>query len=197
MRSSAAEVVHWANAMHTPGLNFAETVYPGYQGLVIASGQLRTMTWGFPVRLKHMKPTSKPKPVTNARNDKLHSSFWKPSFEARRCLIPSCGDQPPSGATLHNGHGDSCEQMAEVHDRMPVVLKLDHWAKWTEGSPAEAFDLVQTWCAPLAIDRTDRRWGRLIFPVCFSSVRRALTEPQPTAWCSSVSGIPSERSTRA
>ena len=46
MRGSAAEVAQWSNAMTTPGLNFAETVYPGYQGLVIESGKLLTMTLG-------------------------------------------------------------------------------------------------------------------------------------------------------
>ena len=98
MRRTAAEVAHWAHAMAPPGLNFAETVYPGYQGLVVEGGQVRSMTWGFPVRLKHMKPTSKPKPVTNARDDKLHTSFWKPSFEARRCIIPATEWAEPQGA---------------------------------------------------------------------------------------------------
>jgi putative SOS response-associated peptidase YedK len=190
MRHSADEVANWSSAMTTPGLNFAETVYPGYQGLVIEGGHVRTMTWGFPVRLKHMKPTSKPKAVTNARNDKLHSPFWKPSFEARRCLIPATEWAEPQGeprkmtCTWHSlpdcelfaiaglwrptaewGDAytmvmvDSCEQMAEIHDRMPVILKREDWAQWTAGSSAEAFDLVRTWCDPLTIDRTDQRWG--------------------------------------
>lgn len=30
----------------------------------------------------------KPKPVNNARTDKLDSFFWRYSFEERRCLIP-------------------------------------------------------------------------------------------------------------
>lgn len=95
-RRSAAEV---AQHFHVePGnvapFNSAEEVYPGYPGMVIREieGQrvLQSMTWGFPVRLKGMKPTSKPKPVNNARDDKLMStrSIWKPSFEQRRCLIP-------------------------------------------------------------------------------------------------------------
>lgn len=190
MRRSAAEVAHWANAMAEPGLNFADIVFPGYQGLVVEGGQVRSMTWGFPVRLKSMKPTSKPKAVTNARNDKLHTSFWKPSFEARRCLIPATAWAEPQGeprrmtCTWHSlpdcdlfaiaglwrptsewGDAytmvmvDSCEQMAEVHDRMPVILKRDEWAQWTEGTPAEAFELVQTWCEPLMIEQTDQRWG--------------------------------------
>lgn len=47
------------------------------------------MVWGFPLSLKGKSGQPlKPKPVNNAREDKLGSSFWKPSFERRRCLIP-------------------------------------------------------------------------------------------------------------
>lgn len=73
----------------TPG-----DVYPGGQGFVIrqegAERVMQAMTWGFPVCLKGMKPTSKPKPVNNARDDKLLTGFWKHWFitPAHRCLIP-------------------------------------------------------------------------------------------------------------
>lgn len=76
------------------GFNVPEEVYPGYPGLVVreegGSRIIDQMTWGFPVRLKGMKPTSKPKPVNNARDDKLMSPFWKRWFTdpANRCLIP-------------------------------------------------------------------------------------------------------------
>lgn len=74
--------------------NGAEDIYPGYPGMVVREVKgrrvLQSMTWGFPVRLRTMKPTSKPKTVNNARDDKLLDprSIWKPSFEQRRCLIP-------------------------------------------------------------------------------------------------------------
>lgn len=43
-------------------------------------------SWGFPLLRKGYAP----KPVTNVRDDKvLTSSFWRPSFEARRCLVPA------------------------------------------------------------------------------------------------------------
>ncbi|KHK89066.1 SOS response-associated peptidase [Novosphingobium malaysiense] len=75
-----------------PGVpvNFAEEVYPGYPGLVVADGALRSMTWGFPLVLKSRKTGQplKPKPVNNAREDKLHTAFWRDSFENRRCLVP-------------------------------------------------------------------------------------------------------------
>ncbi|MCC6828268.1 MAG: SOS response-associated peptidase family protein [Novosphingobium sp.] len=72
--------------------NAAEEVYPGYPGMVVREQEghrvLQSMSWGFPVRLKSMKPTSKPKAVNNARDDKLGTPFWRPSFESRRCIIP-------------------------------------------------------------------------------------------------------------
>lgn len=75
------------------GANSAEEVYPGYPSLVVTGApegrQLRSMIWGFPFQRKGAKGQPlKPKPINNARTDKLGSSFWKPSFEARRCLIP-------------------------------------------------------------------------------------------------------------
>jgi putative SOS response-associated peptidase YedK len=71
------------------GANFAEEVYPGYPGLVVAEGKARAMNWGFPLVLTGKQGQKlKAKPVTNARDDKLTTAFWRASFEARRCLIP-------------------------------------------------------------------------------------------------------------
>lgn len=86
-----------ADLFRTPatyGFNAADDVYPGYPGIVVREHEgarvLQSMNWGFPVRLKNMKPTSKPKPVNNARDDKLLTPFWKHWFitPAQRCLIP-------------------------------------------------------------------------------------------------------------
>ncbi|WP_159975922.1 MULTISPECIES: SOS response-associated peptidase [unclassified Novosphingobium] len=53
---------------------------------------------------------------------------------------------------------DGCEQMSDVHDRMPTILRREDWARWTEGSPDEAFELLRTWDGPLVVDRTDEPW---------------------------------------
>lgn len=89
LNRTAAEVAQLFNAIADPGANFAEEVYPGYPGLVVAEGRVRAMTWGFPLSLrgKQGQPL-KPKPVNNTRSDKLLGGFWRPSFAARRCLIP-------------------------------------------------------------------------------------------------------------
>ena len=75
------------------GANIGAEVYPGYPGAVVVrtetGGQLRRMTWGFPLALTGKQGQKlKPRPVNNARSDKLDSFMWRYSFEERRCLIP-------------------------------------------------------------------------------------------------------------
>ncbi|MFZ1744123.1 MAG: SOS response-associated peptidase family protein [Pontixanthobacter sp.] len=90
MTKTTDEVSKWFDAESTAhGTNIAAEIYPGYPGLVIADAKLRSMTWGFPLSRKGANgQLLKPKPVNNARTDKLHGYFWRPSFEQRRCLIP-------------------------------------------------------------------------------------------------------------
>ncbi|HSG34329.1 MAG TPA: SOS response-associated peptidase family protein [Sphingomonadaceae bacterium] len=71
------------------GANVGSEVYPGYPGLVVAQGEVRAMHWGFPLALRGKSGQMlKPRPVNNARTDKLSGGFWRSSFEQRRCLIP-------------------------------------------------------------------------------------------------------------
>jgi putative SOS response-associated peptidase YedK len=90
MTKNADEVANWFAAVNdAAGANFGAEVYPGYPGLVVAEGHVRQMAWGFPVVLKGKKGQPlKPKPVNNARDDKLLTAFWRDSFAKRRCLIP-------------------------------------------------------------------------------------------------------------
>ncbi len=94
MAKSQDEVAHFFDAIAqdmavSPGGNAPEMVYPGYPGMVLAEGKLQQMVWGFPLALTGAKGQPlKPKPVNNARADKLKSPFWSASFRARRCLIP-------------------------------------------------------------------------------------------------------------
>ena len=90
MTKGRDEVARWFGALdQATGANFGEEVFPGYPGLVMADGSLRQMTWGFPFSMKGAKGQPlKPKPVNNARTDKLDTFFWRDSFANRRCLIP-------------------------------------------------------------------------------------------------------------
>lgn len=93
-RATAAEMARVFAVDVPAGSNAPEEVYPTFPGMVIRQqgGQrvAQQMSWGFPLRLKTMKPTSKPKPVNNARDDKLLTPFWKRWFVGTeyRCLIP-------------------------------------------------------------------------------------------------------------
>ena len=171
--------------------NRGDAVYPGYPGLVVADGVVRTMTWGFPLVLtgRNGQPL-KPKAVTNAREDKLHTAFWKASFAARRCLIPVSawaeaegvagrmtrtwyalpGDAPFAVAGLWRPTDtwgdafamvmvDANPQMAEVHDRMPVLLARSDWQAWVGGATRTAVSLCRTWQGELLVDRTTERWA--------------------------------------
>jgi len=90
MTKNASEVAAWFRAVEgAGGANFAAEVYPGYTGLVVTDGAVWAMNWGFPLVLKGKQGQPlKPRPVNNARSDKLGSPFWRASFAARRCLIP-------------------------------------------------------------------------------------------------------------
>jgi putative SOS response-associated peptidase YedK len=89
MDSSTAEVARLFKAMIGSSSNAPAEIYPGYPGLVIAGGELRSMVWGFPLVLKGKSGQPlKPKPCNNTRADKLDSFMWRYSFEERRNLIP-------------------------------------------------------------------------------------------------------------
>jgi putative SOS response-associated peptidase YedK len=185
------EIAHLFGARTGQGANFAAEVYPGYPGLVVAEGEARVMTWGFPLALKGKSGQMlKPKPVNNAREDKLGTAFWRASFERRRCLIPVSAWAEAEGVkgamtrtwyslvgedvfavagiwrpTEEWGHAysmvmvDGCAQMADVHDRMPVVLARMTGNSGSAGTPAEAFALCQTCPSELLVERTPERWA--------------------------------------
>ncbi|WP_394657630.1 SOS response-associated peptidase [uncultured Novosphingobium sp.] len=191
MNKPIDEVGRLFRAQPQIGANFAAEVYPGYPGLVVANGQLGTMTWGFPLVLKSKKTGAplKPKPVNNAREDKLNTPFWRDSFARRRCLIPVTAwaeAEGPKGSMTRTWHAldghelfavagvwrrteewgaaysmvmvDGCEQMADIHDRMPTILRQEDWAQWTDGTPNEAIQLCQVYPDLLRIERTSEPW---------------------------------------
>ena len=191
MTRTVDEIAHLFDAVPDRGANFGAEVYPGYPGLVVAEGQARAMTWGFPLVLKGKQGQPlKPRPVTNAREDKLGTAFWRDSFAHRRCLIPVSAWAEAEGAkgrmtrtwyalpggeefavaglwraTAEWGHAytmvmvDGSPQMAEVHDRMPVILARGDWEQWIGGAPEEAFALCRTWPGPLTVNQTGERWA--------------------------------------
>ena len=193
VKSSQTEIADFFDAIvQDAGGNLADEVYPGYPAPVVAQGKVRPMTWGFPFQRTGAKGQPlKPRPVNNARTDKLKSFFWRDSFENRRCLIPvtrfaeaegvrgsmtrtwfSMPDSPlfavagiwretdEWGAASSMIMTNASDQVARVHDRMPVVLRREDWSQWLTGTPGEAFDLCVPYAAKLSIDRTQDPWVR-------------------------------------
>lgn len=173
------------------GSNLADEVYPGLPGLVIAEGQARAMNWGFPLVLTGKQGQKlKPKPVTNAREDKLLTGFWRDSFVHRRCLVPVSGwaeAEGEKGRMTRTWYGlpgedvfavaglwrpsaewgevytlvmvDGHPQMAQVHDRMPLILSHAAQRYWLEGAPEDALALCRTWVGDLTVERTSQLWS--------------------------------------
>lgn len=195
MRKSVAEVAaHFGVTNFSPS-NAPEEIYPGRPGLVVHNldGQriMRSMAWGFPLRLNGMKPESKPKPVNNVRTDKLDSFMWRYSFAERRCLIPVTEfaeaegekgaktrtwfslpdeevfavagiwrDTDEWGLAYSIVMTEACIHVADVHDRMPVILSRETWEDWLDGPPDAARLLCQPYPAEMAVRRTIDPWVR-------------------------------------
>lgn len=191
MTATISEVANMFGANPLVGANVPAEIYPGYPGLVVADGQLRSMTWGFPLVLKGKQGQPlKPRPINNAREDKLRSPFWRDSFVRRRCLIPVSAWAEAEGEkgrmtrtwyslpdddlfavaglwrqtqewgdTYAMVMVDGCEQMSDVHDRMPVILPRASWQAWTDDLPEAALGLCAVWGSDLLVNRTPDRWA--------------------------------------
>ena len=79
--------------------NPLDAIFPGYQAPVVRRAddgerELVMMHWGFVL----LQAGKAPRRVTNVRDDKiLSSTFWKGSFEERRCLVPASSYCEPKG----------------------------------------------------------------------------------------------------
>ena len=49
--------------------------------------------------------------------------------------------------------------MASIHDRMPVIIAPDNWARWQLGSPDQAKALCLPWSGGLTVERTAEPWS--------------------------------------
>ncbi|MBB3035113.1 SOS response-associated peptidase [Alteriqipengyuania lutimaris] len=53
---------------------------------------------------------------------------------------------------------EASDQVAPVHNRMPVVLPREAWATWLGGTPQEAYRLCRPFAGALAIERSEEPW---------------------------------------
>lgn len=193
LTNANSEVAHLFDAVVGQVGNTGGDVYPGYPGLVVAAGELRSMVWGFPLVLKSKKTGQplKPQPVNNARADKLDSFMWRYSFAERRCLIPVTEfaeaegepgsktrtwfslpnqdlfavagiwrDTPEWGPAYSMVMTEACIHVADVHDRMPVILRREDWGDWLDGPPDAAGLLCRPYRELMAVNRTADPWVR-------------------------------------
>lgn len=203
MTKAHAEVARLFSASLGSVGNVGEEIFPGYPGLVVAppagggetrARELRSMAWGFPLVLKGKDGQPlKPRPVNNARADKLDSFMWRYSFQERRCLIPVTAfaeaegekgaktrtwftlpdqevfavaglwrDTPEWGPAYTMVMTEACQHVADVHDRMPVILRRADWADWLDCSPDAAGLLCRPYPELMVCERTAERWVRRI-----------------------------------
>ena len=192
MTKGTAEVANLFRGVVGSVGNYAREVYLGYPGLVMVGGELRSMVWGFPLVLKGKNGQPlKPKPINNARADKLDGFMWRYSFQERRCLIPVTEfaeaegekgaktrtwfclpdqplfavaglwrDTPEWGPAYTMVMTEACIHVADVHDRVPVIPKPEHWADWLDGAPDKAGLLCRPYPELMVKVRTSEAWVR-------------------------------------
>ena len=166
MTKNKDEVAGWFDAIEDlAGANFGEEVYPGYPGLVVAQlesgAELKQMTWGFPLVMKGKNGQPlKPKPVNNARTDKLDSFFWRYSFEERRCLIPLTAWAEAQGAKGSKTRTWLSLPDAELFSCAGVWRQSDEWGA--------CFSMVMTDSAGSAAQEVHSRMPVLLRPEDYS-----------------------------
>lgn len=175
-----------------------DTVHPREPGWVVRQKDsalvLEQMTWGFPVVVTGKKGQPlKPKPVNNARFDKL-GSFWRRWAEqpAHRCLIPaaryaeaegepgrmtetwlSVKDEPIfawAGLWWHSDEWGDCytgvmtdnaPELANIHDRSPVIIDPAEWDTWLTAPFEELLQFDRPYpAAAMNVEATNELWVR-------------------------------------
>lgn len=132
-RLSAAEVAAHFGVDNPVASNAGEEVYPGAPGVVVreeaGARVMQSMAWGFPIRLKTMAPTSKPKAVNNVAD--LMKPMWKgiagkPQW---RCLIPLTAFAEAEGSK-----GAKTRTWFNLKDR-PIFAWAGFWRESAEWGP--------------------------------------------------------------
>ena len=102
------------------------SIFPAYTAPVVRKAddgerELVPMSWGFVL----LQPGKAPRRVTNVRNDKvLTSKFWKPSFEARRCIVPASSYCEPNGHWRNWDTPGTCTCSAALSEKRRICHAL-------------------------------------------------------------------------
>lgn len=189
--TSAAEAVrNLFKADTAVNANVGEEVYPGYPGLVVADGAVRSMVWGFPLSLKGKSGQPlKPKPVNNARTDKLTSGFWRSSFENRRCLIPMSAFAEAEGETGSKTRTWFSMPDAEMFACAGVWRDSAEWGPvysmvMTDGSPV--IELIHDRMPVILTPATQEEWlhasSEAALALCVSYEGEIAIDATPEPW---------------
>ncbi|MCX7863789.1 MAG: SOS response-associated peptidase [Novosphingobium sp.] len=73
------------------------------------------------------------------------AGLWRPTRQWGDCYA----------LVMVNGHA----QMAEAHDRMPLILPRARWDSWLHGATSQALDLCVTWPGSLSVERSGEPWS--------------------------------------
>ncbi len=86
-------------------------------------------------------------PATDGSDAPLFAcaGVWRDSDEFGACYSMVMTDSAGSAA-------------ADIHSRMPVLLRAQDYDSWLSGSPDDAKDLCVPWAGDLNIDHTDEAW---------------------------------------
>ncbi len=73
-----------------PAIDPLNQIFPGWTAPVVRKAEdgereISLLSWGFVL----LQDGRAPKRVTNTRDDKVRSGFWRDSFTTRRCLVPA------------------------------------------------------------------------------------------------------------
>lgn len=102
-------------------------IFPGYRAPVIRRAldgerELSVLNWGFVL----LQAGRAPKRVTNTRDDKAGSPFWRESLELRRCLVPASSYCEPNGQTPCTWHWFAING----DDPRPLFAFAGIWRRW-------------------------------------------------------------------
>jgi putative SOS response-associated peptidase YedK len=132
---------HLGNAEPQPAI-FPKDTAPVIRRREDGTRELCPMQWGFllPQVSKRTGQPILPKPVTNARDDKLRASpFWRESFETRRCLVPASAFCEPKGRKPAVYHWFGLT--ADDDEARPPFAFAGLWRRWRGEIRGEAVDL--------------------------------------------------------
>lgn len=102
-------------------------IFPGHAAPVVRKAddgarECVMLSWGFVM----LQPGKAPRRVTNTRDDKISSSFWRKSFADRRCLVPVTSFAEPDSEKPVRWHWFALKG----NEPRPLFAFAGLWQRW-------------------------------------------------------------------